>query len=161
MDLLREAIAALFRSAPGERRLGDEPPGPIADAVLGAVTPLLAQKDAEVERLHSWAGLMELLDEHWPAEVFDGQSDDPGPRIVSLIRALNRSEASRRDWAAIAMTHDMAAEWQAVGTLDDPWPQDPGVSAPCSCLTSEGAAQVAVDPRWSLPLCAVHPEVER
>ena len=34
---LREQIAALFRSAPGETRLGDEPPGLIADAVLGVL----------------------------------------------------------------------------------------------------------------------------
>jgi predicted TIM-barrel fold metal-dependent hydrolase len=31
---LRAEIAALFRSAPGETRLGDEPPGVIADRVL-------------------------------------------------------------------------------------------------------------------------------
>lgn len=38
---------------------------------------------------------------------------------------------------------------------------EPGVNAPCSCLTPEGAAFVAAQPKWSLPLCAVHPEVER
>jgi hypothetical protein len=46
--------------------------------------------EAEVERLHSWDGLMELLDEHWPEGVFptwpDSDRRDPGPRIVSLLR---------------------------------------------------------------------------
>lgn len=74
--------------------------------------------------------------------------------------ALARVEASRRDWAAIAMAHDMAAEFQAVGTLDDPWPEPPAVGAPCSCLTAEQAA-VVVDGGFSLPLCAVHPEAGR
>lgn len=48
---------------------------------------------AEVERLHSWDGLMELLDEHWPASIFptmpDREDRDPGPRIISLIRTLD------------------------------------------------------------------------
>jgi hypothetical protein len=34
---MRDAIAALFRSAPGEPRLGDEPPGVIADRVMEQV----------------------------------------------------------------------------------------------------------------------------
>jgi hypothetical protein len=40
---------------------------------------------------HSWAGLMALLDEHWPADIFptlhhDSESRDAGARIVSLLR---------------------------------------------------------------------------
>lgn len=49
---------------------------------------------AELERLHSWAGLMELLDEHWPDDIFPTLEDDPkrdaGARIVSLIRWVDR-----------------------------------------------------------------------
>ena len=41
----------------------------------------------------SWAGLMELLDEHWPADLFPTLQDDPerdaGARIVSLLRWVN------------------------------------------------------------------------
>lgn len=48
----------------------------------------------EVERLHSWAGLMSLLDEHYPADVFTGDSDDPGPRIVALTREVERLRAA-------------------------------------------------------------------
>jgi hypothetical protein len=56
----------------------------------------------EVERLHTWAGLMSLLDdEHYPASVFPTEEDrderDPGPRIISLIRQLDeaRNEVER------------------------------------------------------------------
>ena len=50
----------------------------------------LSELLAEVERLHTWDGLMSLLDEHWPDDIFptlrDDASRDPGPRIVSLLR---------------------------------------------------------------------------
>ena len=50
---------------------------------------------SELERLHSWAGLMELLDEHWPADLFPTLEDDPGrdagARIVSLLRWVDRA----------------------------------------------------------------------
>jgi hypothetical protein len=46
---------------------------------------------------HSWSGLMALLDEHWPEDVFPTRTDhpdrDPGPRIVSLIRMVDRLQA--------------------------------------------------------------------
>jgi hypothetical protein len=49
---------------------------------------------AEIERLHSWAGLMSLLDEHWPAWLFptlvDDERRDAGARIVSLIRWVDQ-----------------------------------------------------------------------
>jgi len=48
----------------------------------------------EQERLISWAGLMELLDEHWPADIFPTLEDDlerdAGARIVSLLRWVDR-----------------------------------------------------------------------
>ena len=48
----------------------------------------------ELDRLHSWAGLMSLLDEHWPETIFptmvDDPARDPGPRIVSLLRQIDR-----------------------------------------------------------------------
>jgi hypothetical protein len=50
---------------------------------------------AEVDRLHSWDGLMSLLDEHWPENIFptveDSGDRDWGPRIVSLLRWVDRS----------------------------------------------------------------------
>ncbi len=46
---------------------------------------------AELAELHTWRGLMSLLDEHWPADVFDGRSNDgdSGPRIVALMREID------------------------------------------------------------------------
>ena len=52
---------------------------------------------AELERLHSWDGLMELLDEKWPEDIFPSLDDDserdPGARIVSLLRWVNTYRA--------------------------------------------------------------------
>lgn len=44
---------------------------------------------------HSWSGLMALLDEHWPEDIFptlthDDVKRDAGPRIISLIRWVDR-----------------------------------------------------------------------
>lgn len=52
---------------------------------------------AEIDRLHSWTGLMALLDEHWPEDIFPTREDDtardPGPRIISLLRRTIRLRA--------------------------------------------------------------------
>lgn len=63
----------------------------------------------ELERLHSWDGLMSLLDEYYPESTFPTEPDcddrDAGPRIVSLIRHLSaeRAEVERlRGFAAPA-----------------------------------------------------------
>lgn len=59
---------------------------------------------AEVDRLHSWAGLLSLLGEHWPAcawpaldSIKDAQdpSRDTGARIVGLIRWVEQLSAER------------------------------------------------------------------
>lgn len=61
-------------------------------SLCDAVDDLHALTEAadEIERLHTWGGLMSLLDEHWPEDLFptleDNQHRDPGVRIVSLIR---------------------------------------------------------------------------
>lgn len=52
----------------------------------------LAEKaHVELKRLNSWEGLMSLLDQHWPEDVFpteeaDDATRDDGARIVSLLR---------------------------------------------------------------------------
>jgi hypothetical protein len=52
---------------------------------------------AEISHLHSWDGLMSLLDEHWPQSIFpttlDHPARDPGPRIVSLLRWVDNLRA--------------------------------------------------------------------
>ena len=63
----------------------------------------------ELERLHSWDGLMELLDEHWPDDIFitapdpedyhqpfftaEGKRANPGVIITGLIRWLDKERA--------------------------------------------------------------------
>ena len=48
----------------------------------------------ELRRIDSWSGLIELLDRHWPEDIFptldDDDDRDSGPRIVSLIRWVQR-----------------------------------------------------------------------
>ena len=48
---------------------------------------------AEVKRLHSWDGVMSLLDEHYPETIWptlpDREDRDGGARIISLIRMGN------------------------------------------------------------------------
>jgi hypothetical protein len=49
--------------------------------------------DEVVAPLHDWDGLMSILDEHYPADVFDGSSGDTGPRIIVLLREVDRLRA--------------------------------------------------------------------
>lgn len=51
---LRDKITSLFRSPPGDTRLGDEPPGTIADAVLAVVAPLLVESQAQTAQALRW-----------------------------------------------------------------------------------------------------------
>ncbi len=52
----------------------------------------------EIKRLNTWDGLISLLDRHYPADIFDGSSGDPGPRIVVLIRTI-AEQMERADYA--------------------------------------------------------------
>lgn len=82
---------------------GPEACGALMDRVVDSE---LARLRAELDRLHSWAGLIELLDEHWPADIFPGggESGDLGPRVVGLIRECDRlrveNERLRNAWKA-------------------------------------------------------------
>lgn len=64
---------------------------------------LLAEVDrlrAEARRLHTWDGLMSLLDEHWPEAILPTLPDEPardaGSRIVSLIRWIEMLHTETR-----------------------------------------------------------------
>ena len=66
---------------------------------------------AEVDRVHTWAGVMSLLDEHYPAAVFPGGGGaDPGPRIIGLIREVDRLTTERDAYGRRAL----AAEKQTL-----------------------------------------------
>lgn len=54
----------------------------------------------EIDRLHTWGGLMWLLDLYYPPDVFDGSSGDPGPRIVVLTREIDRLRADNESLLA-------------------------------------------------------------
>lgn len=82
---------------------------------------LLAEVDrlrAGLAKLHSWAGVMSLLDEHWPEDIFptteDREDRDPGPRIVSLLRRVDalaaENERLRRTAAFLLAQLDRTIE---------------------------------------------------
>lgn len=79
---LRDRIAQALEDAdyrPDMKR------GDLADAVMPIV-------EEEIAQLRSWNGLMAVLDENYPPDVFtgDGTRGDPGPRIIALTRELDR-----------------------------------------------------------------------
>jgi hypothetical protein len=99
-----------------DETLGTEEEDGAGGGMAGDVAKLAEQRDAaraEIDRLHSWAGLMELLDEHWPAAIFPGPADaadargDDGPRILALIRAVDAERSSRQAWAEEALRLQM------------------------------------------------------
>jgi hypothetical protein len=49
---------------------------------------------AIIDEMSTWATLMDLLDLHYPADIFPTMPDtpnrDPGPRIISLIRTVDQ-----------------------------------------------------------------------
>ncbi len=55
----------------------------------------LSRLKEEVERLNTWDGLMSLVDEHYPSDIFDGSSGDPGPRMVVLLREVTLAREER------------------------------------------------------------------
>lgn len=52
--------------------------------------------DEVAAQFRTWQGLMALLDEHYPATLFDGSSGDPGTRILVLTREIDRLRAAVR-----------------------------------------------------------------
>jgi hypothetical protein len=49
---------------------------------------------AHVDHLRTWPGLMETVRSHFPEDVFDGSSGDPGPLLVVALRDLDASKAA-------------------------------------------------------------------
>lgn len=90
-----------------------------SDSPRGLPWGLADELAAEVTRLHTWDGLMSLLDEHWPADIFptlpDNPDRDPGPRIISLLRWVDnqRAEVERLRGAL----KGLADGWRASGVL--------------------------------------------
>lgn len=55
----------------------------------------------EIERLRrpSWDGLMAIVNDIYPAGVFDGSSGDEGPRTLTLMREIERLRSLITVWA--------------------------------------------------------------
>lgn len=55
----------------------------------------VAAMDHEAEDMvpATWGGLLTILEAHYPEDVFDGSSGDPGPHIIALCRAVERLAA--------------------------------------------------------------------
>lgn len=51
----------------------------------------------EIQRLNTWAGLVSLLDTHYPADLVDGSSGDPGPTIIVLARVIDQLQTDLAD----------------------------------------------------------------
>lgn len=96
---------------------------PRGDHLSGLTADEVGKLLDEVERLHTWNGLMSQLDRHYPPDVFDGSSGDPGPRIIALTRGIDRLRAqlaeigeTREEWRAEQpsgawnMSHGMPTE---------------------------------------------------
>ena len=76
------------------RELRPAATGEAAYQFLSEAPRVLAGLADAVEQLQTWDGLMSLLDEHYPSDVFvGGESSDPGPRIVGLVRELDAERA--------------------------------------------------------------------
>ena len=79
-------------------------------AVRSKLAEVTGERDealVELDRLHTWAGLMSLADEHYPLDMFPVIDDRPDAfsslRIISLLRHLDqaRAEVERLTDAAV------------------------------------------------------------
>jgi hypothetical protein len=91
-----DTIADLARCL---RTFGYAPLTPGAGMVADQLDALLA----DWNRLHTWHGLMSVLDQHYPPNVPLGPDSDPGPRILALTRAL---DAARAEVATLTAERD-------------------------------------------------------
>lgn len=79
------------------QRAVDSDSAEVSTAYHYAADQIISVEDESTCGHHTWTGLMALLDEHWPEEVFPTRTDhpdrDPGPRIISLLRQVDRLQA--------------------------------------------------------------------
>lgn len=109
-----------------------------------------AQLQTEIERLHTWDGLMSVLNEHYWESVFptlpDDPDRDPGPRIVSLIRTVDglRAEVERLTEQLIDAR---VAHINTVMALRNSQAHPPSQRHHCAGMTPEAFAAYLADPR--------------
>ena len=68
----------------------------------GQVDEITSLVEEALRQQRSWEGLLSILDEHYPPDVFDGSSPDPGARMVVLVRALNQERENADKYAQLA-----------------------------------------------------------
>jgi hypothetical protein len=73
----------------------------------------LEEARGEVAFHHTWDGLMALVEQHYPEEIFPTVAGpdqrDPGPRIVSLVRWVDQLRADSMPRAEVARAMDALA----------------------------------------------------
>ena len=75
-----------------------------------------AELRAKVEAREGWRGLMAHLDEHYPADLFDGSGESPGAKLIPTIRLVDR-------WKRVAMLCWKMADWFARNEAGTPVPE--------------------------------------
>jgi hypothetical protein len=80
---------------------------------------MLNEAADEIERLRrpSWDDLMAIVDEIYPADVFDGSSGDEGPRTLTLMREIERLRSLITAWADA--WDEQGADVQGQGSYHD------------------------------------------
>ncbi len=143
-DILDEVLGAEEEDGSGG--------GIAADVAL--LADRLKAAEAENQRLHSWQGLMSILDEHYPG--------DHGNRIWALLHAVDEERSSRQAWAAEATRLSWIHEFHGAICLSDEF--HPRV---CACISDDQASTLAASgmlpsgrPAFTRPVCAVHREVK-
>ena len=140
-----EVGARVLLASPGDYP-GEEREHEWAEYITSAVLAAVEYADllGEVERLHTWAGLMELLDEHWPADIWPMLEDDlrldAGHRVTSAMRWIDQLRTERDALAAtVARTQEALRRVRSIGAISG------------TNLNSWNAAFVVID-------AALHPE---
>jgi hypothetical protein len=141
-----------------------------AEGDFAAARAEVSRLSRELDRLHSWQGLMSLLDEHWPATVFKSSTEDPGPTIVFLLREVHRLrrevefEAKGEPWGRGTIVAPTGHGYVNGGNCCECGEPTPTVRTyqrhvhsllrACACISDAQASRLG--PRFSRPVCAVH-----
>ena len=86
-------------------------------AAIDEIERLRDEVDTLIERLRrpSWDDLMVIVDNIYPADVFDGSSGNEGPRTLTLMREIERLLSLITEWA------DAEAKYREREYMED-WP---------------------------------------
>lgn len=132
----------------------------------GQMSEARRNADATTDRLRDFARRLIRLDDATDPVAVEDRRTITLTDIITAARSawtdtagyVTSVEASRRAWAAEALNDEPQSECVMPGPTDsNAYPEQSSLSAPCACLTAEGAAAVQATGRFTLPQCAVHP----